>query len=50
MIEPDNISPSQVLDQVAAALPAGVRDNLIVCGSLAAARSAFSPELAARTW
>lgn len=39
MIEPDNISPSQVLDQVAAVLPAGVRDNLIVCGcgSLAAA-------------
>lgn len=37
MIEPANISPSRVLDQVAAALPAGVRDHLIVCGSLAAA-------------
>ncbi|MEZ5647105.1 MAG: hypothetical protein R3E99_18460 [Burkholderiaceae bacterium] len=42
MIEPYNISPSQVLDQVAAALPADVRDDLIVCGSLAAAYGFFA--------
>jgi hypothetical protein len=37
MIDVDYLSPSEVLEQVAAALPAGMRDNLIVCGSLAAA-------------
>lgn len=37
MIEPDKLAPGQVLAQVAAALPEDVRNNLIVCGSLAAA-------------
>lgn len=44
MIEPDYISPSLVLDQVAAALPVGVRDYLIVCGSLAAAYWFFASD------
>lgn len=44
MIEPDYISPSVVLDQVAAALPVSVRDNLIVCGSLAAAYWFFASD------
>lgn len=37
MIESDSISPGQALEQLAAALPHDVREDLIICGSLAAA-------------